>query len=282
MSALTAAETRRWVRVEHIMGTAVSVHVVLATPGGGRRADTTEAASARAANAAFADLRGIERIFSPYLPESDVSRIRDGRLDIEAADPLVAEVARLCDSAERLTGGRFSAYWRGGFDPTGYVKGWAVESAFDVYLRPLLELDGVTAVGMNAGGDLQVDTAADADWEWEVGIAHPRDRDRLGARLALRAGAVATSGPAERGEHIMDPVTGRPAVGVLSASVVSPHLADADVWATAAVVAGIEELDWVATAPMTSGVMFGDDGRVRRWSGGVEVASAQPLLNMVR
>ena len=47
--------------------------------------------------------------------------------------------------------------WQGAFDPTGYVKGWAVENAARRHLAPLLA--DATAVGINAGGDMQLFTA---------------------------------------------------------------------------------------------------------------------------
>ncbi len=93
------------------------------------------------------------------------------------------------------------------------------------------------------------------------------------ARIALRDGAVATSGTAERGAHVIDPRSGAPVTGTASATVVADHLADADVWATAALVAGIDDLGWLGGAPTVSGILIGDDGRVRRWLGTTEVST---------
>lgn len=98
----------RIVRTADVLGTIVSVHLV----------GCSEAAADRAADACVADLRQIDRIFSPYLPDSDVSRIRRGELLPGEADPLVREVEAACLRAERQTGGLFTASWRGGFDPT--------------------------------------------------------------------------------------------------------------------------------------------------------------------
>jgi len=89
----------------------------------------------------------------------------------------------------------------------------------------------------------------------------------------VRDGAVATSGMAERGTHIVDPRTGGGAAGVASATVVASSLAHADVWATAAVVAGFHDLGWISRAGPTAGILVADDRRVRRWLDGVEVAT---------
>ena len=58
--------------------------------------------------------------------------------------------------------------------------------------------------------------------------------------------AVATSGRYERGEHIIDPRTGAPPQGLMSATVVGDELAIADGYATAALVLGREGMEWLA------------------------------------
>jgi thiamine biosynthesis lipoprotein len=182
----------------------------------------------------------------------------------------VREVSDACDGAEFETRGLFSAHLGGVFDPTGYVKGWAAERAVREHLDPLLRTPGVQAAGLDVGGDLQVLTAEDADWTWRIGIVDPADRSQVLATVPVRNGAVATSGSAERGAHIIDPRTGRPATGIRSATVIAPSLARADVWATAAVVAG-DDLSWISHAPETSGMPVTDAGAVRRWTGGITI-----------
>ena len=121
-------------------------------------------------------------------------------------------------------------------DPTGLVKGWAVERA-----AALLEAAGARRLLVDAGGDVVV-----RGGPWRVGIRHPRRRRRLAAVLALRDGAVATSGAYERGPHIVDPRTGRPATGALSVTVVGPDLGTADAYATAAFALGSRGPAWTA------------------------------------
>lgn len=161
---------------------------------------------------------------------------------------------------------------KGWFDPTGYVKGWSVERAARRHLAPLVDRPAdEIAVGVNAGGDMQLFTAPGADWSWTVGIADPRLPGAVAARLEIVNGAVATSGSAERGPHIVDPRTGRPSTGVISASVVDDSLARADLWATAAVVSGFDDRSWIARAGTRTGILIADGGQVARWIGGVEV-----------
>ncbi|AVL97595.1 MULTISPECIES: FAD:protein FMN transferase [unclassified Microbacterium] len=253
------------VHVEHIMGTAISIHIV----------DPRDDAAVRdAVRACVSELRDIDRVFSPYRAESDISRIRAGDLRIQDADPRVAEVAAACADYEHETGGLFSASWRGGFDPTGYVKGWAVEHASRRHLAPLLVWS--RAVGINAGGDLQLFTAQGSDWVWDVGIADPCRPGSVVATMQVTNGAVATSGPAERGRHIIDPRTGHRAHGIASVTVVADTLAHADVWATAAIAAGSSDTTWIAASRTRTGLLVTDTGATTRWIGStpVEVTSA--------
>jgi thiamine biosynthesis lipoprotein len=241
--------------VEHVWGTVVSVQTV-GTP------------DPEAVAAFFADLHEIDRIFSPYRPDSEVSRIAEGQLALGDADPLVQEVAARCAAYEGETGGLFTAYWRGCFDPTGLVKGWAIDRAAARHLEPLVDGASVGAVGVDAGGDVLVFTHPDLDRTWHIGIADPRRRGAVVATVPLRNGAVATSGIAERGAHILDPRTGSAATGVASATVVASTLEIADVWATASVVAGFD----APLPPQGTVLLIAEDGRIRRGISGVEVS----------
>jgi thiamine biosynthesis lipoprotein len=82
----------------------------------------------------------------------------------------------------------------------------------------------------------------------------------------LRRGAVATSGTAARGEHIIDPVTGAAPGGLLSATVIGPELTWADVYATAAFVRGSDALAWLSGLAQHVAVVVTTDGSVRTTS----------------
>jgi len=263
---------RAW--VETIMGMPVSIHL----------RSWSAASAEEAVQRCFAELREADRTFSPYQAGSEVSRIGRGELALADASADVREVAAACREAETRTGGLFSAAWRAsagpgfdptgfdptGFDPTGLVKGWAVERAARRHLQPLVGEH--LAAGINAGGDLQLFTDPHSTWRWRVGIADPRRPGSVLASLDIAEGAVATSGTAERGHHIVDPRTGLPASGgVISATVVADGLAHADVWATAAVVSGFDDLSWLPAADVRTGITVCADGRTRRWVGGIPV-----------
>ena len=40
---------------------------------------------------------------------------------------------------------------------------------------------------------------------------------------------------------------------------------------TTAMIAGFDDLDWIATAGTRAGLLIASDGRVRRWSGGTRI-----------
>jgi thiamine biosynthesis lipoprotein len=208
--------------VEQIMGLPVSVHV--------RGPRAVQEGTPECVRRLFAVLRDADRRFSTYRPESEVSAFRAGTLGVPS--PQLAEVLRLCDEAGRRTGGAFDPHLPGGFDPSGLVKGWAVERAAE----ELRELDGNDWL-VNAGGDVVLH--AEPGRNWRVGVEDPCALDRVLRVLEVAHGAVATSGAARRGEHIRDPATGGPAASdVVAATVVGPSLLWADVYATAGVVAG--------------------------------------------
>ncbi|MEU9046319.1 MULTISPECIES: FAD:protein FMN transferase [unclassified Kitasatospora] len=212
---------------DHVMGTVVS----LAAP------DTTDPAHFQdAATAAFTHLHHVDQVFSPYLPDSPISRIRDGRLSLAGLvhhpdGPQIREVLDLCERLKQGSGGAFDAWAVGDpprFDPCGAVKGWATEHA-----SALAAAHGLPRHILNAGGDIRLHSGNDPA-PWRVGITDPHHPGSVLTVLHLRDGAVATSGTAERGAHVFDPRTARPATALAQVTVTGPDLTLADGYATAA------------------------------------------------
>lgn len=71
--------------------------------------------------------------------------------------------------------------------------------------------------------------------------------------------AVATSGTAERGAHIIDPHHGTPAVGPASLTLVGPWLTTTDAYATAAYAMGAAQ-DWLENLDGYEGLAVTHDG----------------------
>ncbi|MEU9869605.1 FAD:protein FMN transferase [Actinomadura sp. NPDC048021] len=220
--------------VEHAMGTVFSFDV--RTP----RSPAIAAALAQA----VAWLHHVDRVFSPYRPDSQVTRLADGRAELGECDPEVAEVLRLGAEFERATGGAFTCEPGGRLDPSGVVKGWAIERA-----STILHDAGAHDHCVNGGGDVQARGEAGPGEPWRIGIADPGDRGSLIAAVSGSDIAVATSGTAERGRHILDPRTGLPAAGLVSVTLVGRHLTDVDALATAAFAMGDAARAWLEARP---------------------------------
>jgi thiamine biosynthesis lipoprotein len=190
--------------------------------------------AAEAAEGVFAWLRRVDALFSTYRPDSEICRLDRGERALGDADPLVREVLDRCDALRVETGGYFDARAGGRLDPSGFVKGWAVDRA-----ASLLDGMGERRFLVSVGGDLVA-----RGGPWRVGVRHPRRRRRLAAALAVTDAAVATSGAYERGPHVLDPHTKRPARGARSVTVVGPDLGTADAYATAAFAMGAAGPAW--------------------------------------
>ena len=216
-------------QAEPVMGTVVSFDAPAAA-----RADGS-------LDAALRWLHWVDQVFSPYRADSDVSRLAAAEITLADCAPEVAEVIAACAAVRERSGGYFTDTPGGRFDPSGYVKGWAVERAAAILTRA-----GSASHLVNGGGDVQCvggrprarPAAGTAPEPWRVGIADPFRPGRLALVVTSAGGAVATSGIAERGPHIIDPHTGRPAAGLASVTIVGESLAAADAYATAAFAMG--------------------------------------------
>src|SRR4051795_9621870 len=191
---------------------------------------------------AFDWLREADATFSTYREDSEISRLDRGELALADCRPEVDEVLTRCVRLNRVTRGAFSVRPAGRLDPSGLVKGWAIDGA-----AARLAAAGAERFCINAGGDVVARGRPAPDRRWRVGVRHPVEHDRLAAVLAVEDLAVATSGEYERGAHIVDPHTGAPASGLLSVTIVGPDLATADAYATAAFAMGDAGPAWTAT-----------------------------------
>ncbi len=203
----------------------------------------------------FAWFQRIDDLFSTWRPDSEISRLGRYELAVEQASPEVRIVLELCEQVRIDSHGVFDIRFaqdprvpeQEGFapvDPSGLVKGWALQRAAELLLRR-----GVTDFCINAGGDVTTAGHPEQADGWRVGIQHPSQRDKIAAAVSLTGIGIATSGRYERGDHIVDPRTGRPATGLQSVTVVAEDLALADGYATAALVLGPDGMAWLDSLP---------------------------------
>jgi FAD:protein FMN transferase len=244
-------------RLVHVMGTVITIDVYPVAEAD----DAWTADLHRRLDRASLVLRRADDVFSTWRPDSAVSRLRRGEISSGEAPPEVTAVMSACEIARRLSAGWFDPWaMPGGFDPTGYVKGWAAQQA-------LAAFEGLAMHGalVNAAGDIASTGRQPSGGPFRIGIADPAEPRRL-AVIAELTGCIATSGTYERGSHLIDPYSGSPTARAASASVTGPDLGLADALATAIAVAGAEGLGLVEPLAGYEALVIGWDGRRRSTS----------------
>ncbi|MFJ2979976.1 FAD:protein FMN transferase [Curtobacterium sp. NPDC087082] len=232
MSGVTTFET---------MGTVVSLRG--ATPG-----------AASEVRAVFA---GYDHRYSLYDPSSVLSRVADGSVRLADTPSEVRDVYALALDWRERTGGAFTPHRPDGvIDLSGVVKALAIRDAGAV-------LDAASSSGdwmVSAGGDVLVRGHHRADDPWSVGVVDPAHRDTVVGVVRLEAPrrAVATSGTAERGEHIWRRATPT----FVQATVIADDIVTADVLATAVVAGDEDDLRRLTSDADVDVLAFAADGTV--------------------
>lgn len=203
-------------------------------------------------------LQNVEEKFSPFLSESLVSRhtdlgeeLQDDFFDIE-----YQEVYSRSIIAKKETQGLFNPFFDGKYNPTGFVKGWAIENAFMKYIKPLIDNNIIEAGAINGAGDIQVGTRLDNNFSWEIGIENPEDKEKIIAKYSIKNGAVATSGLSKKGQHIKSDND----INHVQVTVVGTYLSDVDVLATAGVVANEKIWSEIVENKLLTGILLTKEG----------------------
>jgi thiamine biosynthesis lipoprotein len=236
------------VRVEHVMGTVVSLDL------------RDDGVPTNVIDATLAWFHEVDDRFSTYKEESEVSRISSGDIDVAAASADLVDVLNICDRVKAESRGCFDAWrprdGRNQLDPSAVVKGWSVDRAASMLMQ-----GGAHDFCLNAGGDVVARGHPEPGRNWRVGIRHPVHADKVVAVVTATECAVATSGTYERGPHIVDPRSTNPPEEFQSMTVVGPRLAFADAYSTAAFVMGMEAMDWFASLPGYEAYAVTKDGQ---------------------
>lgn len=186
-----------------------------------------------------AEFERLDRRFSLYRPDSELSAVASGEQPLTTASDDMRSMYAEALAWRSATSGSFTPHRPDGvIDLNGLVKAKALECA-----GGLLRASGAAGWCVNAGGDITCDGVQEDGGGWRVGIVDPEDRTRLLSAVELGGpwAAIATSGTAERGEHIWraSAVTDAyQSVTVLAADIVT-----ADVLATAILASGPSGLD---------------------------------------
>lgn len=249
---MSGAAVRPRRKVAHVMGMPISLALR------GRHTDDDGAEGAW--QEALRILTEIDRVFSTYREDSVISLLNRGELELKECPADVHEVLDLGERARGESGGAFDVRRPGPdgrlvLDPSGVVKGWAVERAA-LALESLPETDFC----LSAGGDMVCRTRLATTPPWRIGIEDPFSPRGVVAVVPVSNGAVATSGLAHRGGHIVDARTGNTPTAVASVTVVAADLVGADIDATAAFALGADSLDWLRGRQDRQGLVVWADG----------------------
>lgn len=186
-----------------------------------------------------------EARYSLFRPDSELSRVAAGGLTLPDASAELRETYARAVLWRERTGGAFSPNRPDGvIDLNGIVKAEAIEAA-----GAALSAAGCDDWSINAGGDILVRGPRPDGTAHVIGLTDPADRTAMLCAVELTGSrrAVATSGSAERGDHIWrgGSIAPTPFVQV---SVIADDIVTADVLATAIVAGGQESLDAVCEA----------------------------------
>lgn len=213
---------------------------------------------------AFAWFDAVDRRFSTYRQDSEISAINRHELMARRHSAQMSEVLHLADATRRQTQGYFNIRTPAGtLDPSGIVKGWAIRKA-----ALLLADAGVKNFFVDAGGDVQVAGEKADGTPWRVGIRNPFDPAGIVKVLVPRGRGIATSGNYARGAHIYNPhLPEREVTDPVSLTVVAADVLEADRFATAAFAMGPAGIEFIEAMPGLEGYAIDPSGIATMTSG---------------
>lgn len=226
-------------KTEIIMGMPISVEILGAKD------------AADAIRDIFDYFKKVDRRYSTYKPDSEISRINDGLPKAEWSAEM-KRILEMCEQTKRETDGYFDVMHDGRRDPSGLVKGWAINEA-----AKRLRRRDIRDFCLEAGGDFQTGGRNSQGEPWKIGIRNPFDRNEIVKVVSVTSKGVATSGTAVRGQHIYDPYTPGASIDeVKSLTVIGPDIYEADRFATAAFAMGPKGIGFIDSLEGFEGYMI--------------------------
>jgi thiamine biosynthesis lipoprotein len=217
-----------------------------------------------AIGAVFKYFDEVDKRFSTYKNDSEISRINRGEILPRDYSPQMQEVFALAAQTEEESHGYFSIKQPGGLiDPSGLVKGWAIRNA-----ARLVEGLGYKNYFLDVGGDIQPCGIDESAAPWTVGIRNPFNKREVIKVLRPEGRGVATSGTYLRGQHIYNPHQPQQGLNdVVSLTVVGPDIYEADRFATAAFAMGKEGITFIEGLAGFEGYSIDSQGLATMTSG---------------
>jgi len=211
----------------------------------------------------FAYFEYVDRKFSTYKDESEISLINRQEITVEQSSEDMQAIFMLAEQTRQETDGYFDIGRNGKYDPSGIVKGWAIYNAAEI-----LRQAGFKNYYVDAGGDIQVSGKNDEGQDWRVGIQSPFNPKEIVKVVSLQDCGMATSGTYVRGQHIYDPKDSeQPITEIVSLTVIGPDIYEADRFATAAFAMGSAGIYFIENLKGFEGYMIDPKGLATYTSG---------------
>lgn len=191
---------------------------------------------------AFDLLREIDERFSTYKDTSEITKVNRGELSENEYSASLREVLARAEETKQRSGGYFDIRTpRGLLDPSGIVKGWAIQLAADD-----IHAQGLNDFYLEIAGDIQTSGRNAEGKEWSIGIRNPFTPDEIVKIVYPHGKGIATSGTYVRGAHIYNPIQpDTPIEDLVSLTVIGPNVYEADRFATAAFAMGDKGLAFI-------------------------------------
>lgn len=262
---VTLGHAAQVTRVQYLMGALCEI----------RASGETDKSVGQAVTSAFEEISRLERVLTTYSQTSEVSRLnRLGGRKAQKCSPDLFALLKRSIAYSQITNGAFDVtvhplirYWsapkssssqaseilkhvgyqrvelieddRTAFfklpgmsvDFGGIGKGYALDKAAEV-----LRQSGIQKAELNFSGNILI--INETGKPHPILLTDPTDPQRTILTLAVSNGSASTSSQLERGGHIIDPRTGRPADFQGSVTVIAPTATEADALSTALLVLG--------------------------------------------
>ena len=218
--------------------------------------------------AAFAYLVAVDERFSTYKDTSEISCINKERhsniLKNVGMSEEMKEVFAIAEETKKKTNGYFDIRRPdGSIDPSGVVKGWAIQNA-----AKLIRDAGYENYFVNAGGDIAMHGKNSEGKEWSVGIRNPFNINEIVKVVYPRGKGIATSGSYIRGDHIYNPKNPEGKLrDIVSITVIGPDVLASDLMATAAFAMGKDGISFIESLPGFEGYAIDAHGTATFTSG---------------
>ena len=206
----------------------------------------------------FSYFEAIDKRFSTYKEESEISKINRGEISQIDYSREMREIFALAEEIKQKTNGYFDITTPSGkIDPSGIVKGWAIYNA-----SKLIEARGFNNFYVDAGGDIQTKGKNSEGKPWRIGIKNPFHPAEVIKVVSLDDKGIATSGTYIRGEHIYNPKNENKKTenDIVSFTVIGPNIYEADIFATAVFAMGREGIMFIEHMLGFEGYMIDNTG----------------------